>query len=90
LSVNIITVLFINFAVLLKQCFAKINTCLCELIHCAGEESFGPYIQISTVKHTQQLIEVNYKSDKSKITVVHVRMCSCLFCEVFDLYNYMF
>ena len=55
-----------NIVVLLKQCFARINTCLCELIWCAGEESVGNYIQISTVIHPQPLIAVNYNSDKSK------------------------
>ena len=45
-SINLVTVLFINLAVLLKRCFTRINTCLCELIGCAGEESVGLYIQI--------------------------------------------
>jgi len=48
LSINLVTVLFISCAVLLKRCFTMKNTCLCELIGCAGEESVGLYIQIST------------------------------------------
>jgi hypothetical protein len=32
-------------------------------------------------KHPQPLIEVNFKSGKPKTTVVHVRMCSFLFCN---------
>ena len=65
LSINLVTVLFINLAVLEKRSFTRINRCLCELIQCAGEESFGLYRQISTVKHTLLLIEVNHKSDRS-------------------------
>ena len=48
LSINVLTVLFINWAVLLEGCFTRINTCLCELIWCAGEELVGLYRQIST------------------------------------------
>jgi len=58
-SVTLVAVLFINLAVLLKRCFARINKCLCELIQCAGEESVGLYRQISTVIHPQPLIELN-------------------------------
>jgi len=32
LSIIVVTVLFINWVVLLKRCFTRINTCLCELI----------------------------------------------------------
>jgi hypothetical protein len=57
-SVTVVAVMFINLAVLLKRCFARINTCLCELIRCAGEESVSLYRQISTVKHPQPLIKL--------------------------------
>jgi hypothetical protein len=80
LSINVVTS-FINWAVLLKQSFTEINTCLCELIGCAGEESVGLYGQISTVEHPQPLVAVNHNSDSSNSTTVHVRMC-CGF--VFD------
>jgi len=40
LSIHLVTVLFINLAVVLKRCFRRVNTCLCELIECAGQESF--------------------------------------------------
>ena len=59
LSVNLITVLFISLAVLLKRCLSRIDTYLCELIWCAGEDSLGLYIQISTVKYLQSLIEAS-------------------------------
>jgi len=52
LSINVVTVLFINISVLLKRCFTRIDTCLFELIRYAGEESVGLYRQISTVKQT--------------------------------------
>jgi hypothetical protein len=54
-----------HLAVLLKRYFTRINTCLCELIECASEESVGHYRQISTVKRPQQLIKVNFISDTS-------------------------
>jgi hypothetical protein len=73
--------------VLLKRCFAGINRCLCELIGGAGEESVGLYRQISTVKHLQSLFAVNYKSDRSKSTIVHVRMCFGIVCDGVDLFN---
>jgi len=85
LWINLVTVLFINLAVLLKRRFTRINTCLCELIQCAGEESFGLYRQISTVKHTLPLIEINNNSDGSISTTVHVRMCSGFICDAVDL-----
>ena len=75
LSVNVITVLYINWTVLLKRCFIRINPCLYELIWCAGEESVCLYTHIATVIHPQPLIAVSYKSDKSHSTTVHVRMC---------------
>ena len=40
-SVNVVAVKFINLTVLLNRCFARINTGLCEVIQCAGEESVG-------------------------------------------------
>jgi hypothetical protein len=55
-SVTVVAVLFITLAVLLKRCVARIDTCLCELIGCAGEELVGLYRQIPTVKHPQPLI----------------------------------
>jgi hypothetical protein len=72
LSVNLITLLFINLAVILKGSFRRINTCLCELVQCAGQESVGLYRQISNVKHPQPLIKVNYKSDTSKTRIEHI------------------
>jgi len=56
LSINIITVFFLNLAMLLKRCFMSINTCLCELIEREGEESVRLYRQKSHVKHPGQLI----------------------------------
>ena len=61
LSINVISVFFINLAVLLKRCFPRKNTCLCELIKCAGEESVGLYRQISTAKRPQSLIELTLR-----------------------------
>ena len=58
-SVNVVAVMLINLAVLPKGCFVRINTCLCELIQCTGEESVALYRQIPTVKHPQPLIELN-------------------------------
>jgi len=60
-SVTVVAVLFINLAVLLKRCFPRKNTCLCELIKCAGEESVGLYRQISTAKRPQSLIELTLR-----------------------------
>jgi len=76
--------------VLLKRCFTGINTCLCELIGCAVEESLGLYRQISTVKHPQQFIAVNSNSDRSKDRVVRERMCFCYVCDAVDLFNSVF
>jgi len=90
LSINLLTVLFINLAVVLKGCFRRINTCLCELIECAGQESVGLARQISSVKHPQRLIEVNYKSDRPKIRIQHIwRGCDFL-CDFVDLLNSVF
>jgi hypothetical protein len=58
-SVTVVAVVLINLTVLLKRCFARINTCLCELIQCAGEESVSPYKQIPTAKFPQPFIELN-------------------------------
>jgi len=90
LTINVVTVLFISIAVLLKRCYTRKNTCLCELIQCAGEESVGLYRQICTVKHPQPLIAVNHNSDKSNSTIVHVRKCCCFVCYVDDLFNSAF
>ena len=75
---------------LLKQSFTEINTCLCELIGCAGEESVGLYGQIYTVKHPQPLIAVNHNSDRSNSTIVHVRMCCGFVCDAVGLFNSVF
>jgi 7tm Chemosensory receptor. len=87
LSVNVLTVLFINLTILLKECFSRINKCLCELIQCAGEESVGLYRQISSVKHPQQLIEVNYNSDRPKSRIQHVRRGCDFLCDFIDHLN---
>ena len=87
LSVNVLTVLFINLTILLKGCFSRINKCLCELIQCAGEESVGLYRQISTVKHPQLLIEVNYNSDRPKSRIQHVRRSCDFLCDFIDHLN---
>jgi hypothetical protein len=87
LSVNLITLLFINLAVIVKGCFRRINTRLCELIQCAGQESVGLYRQISTVKHTQPLIAVNNKSGRPKIRIEHIRRGCDFLCDFVDLLN---
>jgi hypothetical protein len=87
LSVNLVTLLFINLAAVLRGCFTKINKCLCELVQCAGQESVGPYRQISTVVHPQPLIEVNNKSDRPKIRIEHIRRGCDFFCDLVDLLN---
>jgi hypothetical protein len=87
LSVNVVTVLFLNLAVLLKQCFTRINTCLCELIQCAGEETVGIYRQTVTVKHQQQLIAVNYNSDRPKFRLEHIMRSFDFLCDFVDLFN---
>jgi hypothetical protein len=80
-------VLFVNLAVLLKLCFTRINTCLCDLIECADEESLGLYIQTSVVKNTQPLIDVNFKSDKWKGRIVHIGVDFDFVCDFEDLFN---
>jgi hypothetical protein len=87
LSVNLVTLLFINLAVVLKGCFRRINTCLCELIQCAGEESVGLYRQISAVKHPQPLTKVNYKSDRPKCRIEHIKWSCDFLCDFVDLLN---
>jgi len=87
LSVNLVSLLFINLAVVLKRCFTRINTCLCELIQCSGQESFGLYRQISSVKHAQRLIEVNYKYDRPQIRIEHVRRAFDFLSDFVDLLN---
>jgi hypothetical protein len=87
LSVNLITLLFINLAVVLKGCFRRINTCLCELIQCAGKESVGLYSQISSVKHTQPLIKVSNKSGRPNISIEHIRRGCDFLCDFVDLLN---
>jgi len=83
LSVNLISLLFINLAVLLKGCFRRINTSLCELVQCAGQESVGLYRQISTVIHRLPLIELNNKCDRPKNRIEHIRRG----CDFVDLLN---
>ena len=90
LSINVLTSLFINCAVLLKRCFTGINTCLCERIGCAGEESVGLYKQISTVEHPQQLIAVNYNCVRSKDRVVPETKCCFFVCDAFYLISSVF
>jgi hypothetical protein len=87
LSVNLVTLLFINLAVVLKGCFTRINTCLCELVQCAGEESVGLYRQISTVKQPQPVMKVNNKSDRPKIRIDHIRRGCDFLCDFVDLLN---
>jgi glutamate formiminotransferase len=70
--------------------FLKKNTCLCELIQCAGEESVGLYRQISTVKHPKPLIAVNLNSNKSKSKILHVKKCYDFDCDAVDLFNSVF
>jgi hypothetical protein len=87
LSVNLVTLLFINLAVVLKVCFTRINTCLCVLVRCAGQESVGLYRQISTVKHPQPLIKFNYKFGGPKIRIEHIRRGCEFLCDFVDLLN---
>jgi len=87
LSVNLVCLLFINLAVVLKGCFTRINTCLGELVQFAGEESVGLYRQISTVKHPLPLIEVNNKSVRPKIRIEHIRRGCDFLCDFVDLLN---
>jgi hypothetical protein len=90
LSVNVVPVLFINLAVILKQCFTKINGYLCELIQCAGEETVGIYRQTVTVKHQQQLVAVNYNSDRPKRRLDGIRQSFYFLCDFVDNFNSVF
>ena len=87
LSVNLISLLFINLAVVLKGCFTRINKCLCELVQCAGQESVGLNRQISTVIHPTPLIEVNNKSDRPENKIEHIRQGCDFLCDFVDLFN---
>ena len=87
LSVNVVTVLFINLAVVLKGCFGRINTCLCELIQCAGEESIALYRRISIVKLPLPVMQVNNKSHRPKIRLEHIRQGSDFLCDFVELLN---
>jgi hypothetical protein len=89
-SINLVTLLFINLAAVLKECFTKINTSLCELVQCAGQESFGLNRQISTVVHPQPLIEVNNKSDGPKIRMEYIRRGCDFLCDFVDLLNLVY
>jgi len=91
LSINVVTVLFINCAVLVKRCFTGTKTSLCELVWCAGEESVGLYMQIAIVKHPQPLTAVFfYNSFKSNSTIVLGRMCCDYVCDTIDLFKSKF
>ena len=90
LSINLVTVFFINLAELLKRCFASINAGLCDLIEHEGEESVGLYRQISNTGHPQQLIEINYISARLKSTILHMRLDCDLLCDAVDRFNYVF
>jgi len=90
LSINLVSLLFINLAVLLKRFSTKINACLCELIQCAGQESFGVHRQTSTVKHPQRLIAVSDKSDRPHIRIEHIRRGCDFLCDFVDLLNSVF
>jgi hypothetical protein len=87
ISVNLVPVLFINLAVLLKQCFTRINTCLCKEIQCAGEGLVGRYRHISALKHPHHLIPVNYKSDRPRSRLEHIRRSCDFLCDFVDLFN---
>jgi len=87
LSVNVVTLLFINLAFVLKGCFTRINTRLCELVQCAGQNSVGLYRQISTVIHPQPLIEVNNKCDRPENRIEHIRRGCDFLCDFVDLFN---
>jgi hypothetical protein len=87
LSVNLVTLLFINLAAVLREGFTKINTCLCELVQCAGQESVGLYRQISTVIHPQPLIVINNKSDRPKCRMEHITQGCKFLSDFVDLLN---
>ena len=83
----LITVLFINWDLLLKRCFTWVKTILWDLIGCADGESVGLHMQMSTVKHPYPLIAVNSNSVKSKSTIVHVRICRSFIFDAVDLFK---
>ena len=87
LSVNLVCLLFINLTVLLKGCFTRRNTCLGELVQCAGEESVGLYRQIFTLKHPLPLIEVNNKSNRPKNRIQNIRRGCDFLCDFVDQLN---
>ena len=87
LSVILVSLLFINLAVVLKGYSRMINTCLCDLIQCAGQESVGLYRQIPTVIHPQRFITVSNKSDRPKIRMQHIRRGCDFLCDFVDLLN---
>jgi hypothetical protein len=63
---------------------------LCELIQGAGEESVGLYRQISTVKHRQPVIAVNYNYDRPDSRIEHIRRGCDFLCDFVDLLNSVF
>jgi hypothetical protein len=87
-SVNVVGVMLINLAVLLKGCFVRINTCLCELIECTGEESVALYRQIPTVKHPQPLIELNtFVIDQRKSSTERLWLGCDFVCHFVEILN---
>jgi hypothetical protein len=48
------------------------------------------YRQISNTEHPQQLIEVNYVSDRPKSTILHIRLDCDFLCDAFDSFNSVF
>jgi hypothetical protein len=57
------------------------------MIQCVGEESVGLHRLMSTAEDPQPLIEVNYKCDKSKSGLVHIRQGCEFVCDFVDLFN---
>jgi hypothetical protein len=55
-----------------------------------GEGSVGLYRQVSVVKGLQPLINVNYKCDKSKSRIVHVRLVYEFVCDFVGYFNAVF
>jgi hypothetical protein len=90
LSINLVTVFFINLAVLLERCFLSINTCLCDLIEREGEESVGLYRQLSNTEHPQQSIEVDYKSESPKSRILDMKLGCDFLCDAVDRFNSVF
>jgi hypothetical protein len=81
---------FVKLAVLVKRCFTRIKTCLCQFIQCAAVESVDLYRQIYTVKHPQPLIAVNHNPFESNSTILDVRMCSGFIYDTLGLFNSVF